>query len=97
MVARTAGRKGRPYQRARAQVLADSGGICWLCGHPGAGDIDHDPPLKYLRAMELDPNDPAVMRAAHGSTSRCGTCLKCCNQSKKDKPAQPRSNNSRVW
>ncbi|MGI5232873.1 hypothetical protein [Actinoallomurus sp. CA-142502] len=91
------GRTGRPWRRARAQVLAAST-VCVLCGHEGAGDVDHDPPLTVIRALGLDPCDPALLRPAHGSLSRCPTCGRCCNQIKGSRAAMPPPlNTSRRW
>jgi hypothetical protein len=81
---RSKGRTGRPWRRAREQVLAAST-ICHLCGHDGAGDVDHDPPLVTLQALGIDPRDPQHLRPAHGALSRCPTCKRCCNQIKGDK------------
>lgn len=96
MASQSAGRKGRPYRRARAQVLAIST-VCWLCGHEGAGDVDHQPPLVRLRELGLDPDDPAYMRPAHGAYSRCRTCGRCCNQHKGAREHVPEVIHSRPW
>jgi hypothetical protein len=55
------GRATSTWKRVRLRVLAESGGICWLCGHPGADTVDHVRPL-----AEGGTNDPANLRAAHG-------------------------------
>jgi 5-methylcytosine-specific restriction endonuclease McrA len=60
-VARWHGRKGRPWQRIRAQVLAASN-VCHLCGHPGADTVDHVIPLS--RRPDL-AHDLANLRPAH--------------------------------
>lgn len=80
-MSRHAGRKTRAYRKARADILAAST-ICWLCGHDGAGSIDHEPPLKELRRLGWDADDPRYMRPAHGALSRCKTCGKACNEAK---------------
>lgn len=80
-MARSKGRTGRPWRRVREQVLAASD-ICHLCGHAGAGDVDHALPLALLNAMGIDPRDTAYLRPAHGALSRCPTCGLCCNQAK---------------
>lgn len=98
-MARSKGRTGRPWRRVREQVLATSD-ICHLCGHGGAGDVDHHPfPLAVLLAMGIDPRDPAYLRPAHGSRSRCPVCLSCCNQAKGDRLdyQAPNVSPSRVW
>jgi hypothetical protein len=93
---RSAGRKGRPWRRTRASVLATST-VCWLCGHEGAGDVDHDPPRDELLAHGLDPEDPRFLRPAHGASSRCRTCGRCCNQVKGNRDHLPKRTNSRAW
>lgn len=90
------GRNTRSYQAARALVLAAST-LCWLCGHEGAGSVDHEPPLKELRRRGLDPDDPRYLRPAHGALSRCRTCGKACNESKGAREPQRRVVHSRAW
>jgi len=49
-------------------VLARDGGICWICGHPGATTADHDPP-----ASKLPPHlhmDLRFLKAAHDRCNR---------------------------
>jgi hypothetical protein len=92
---RSRGRTGRPYRRARKQLLAISR-ICWLCGHDGATNADHEPSLKVLEAHGLDPTDLRYMRPAHGIEG-CPTCGRKCNQSKGAKSGLPPQKNSRAW
>ncbi|WP_433233750.1 hypothetical protein [Actinomadura nitritigenes] len=94
-MARSRGRTGRPYRRARAAVLATSS-TCWICGHDGADQADHDPPLAVLEEMGLDPADPAFMHPAHG-VNGCPTCGRKCNQSRGNRPHLPPSSTSRDW
>lgn len=100
MPARTAGRKGRPYRRARALVLADSD-LCVICGHGGAETIQHVPARVHLIAMGLDPNDPQYMKPAHGTKGRdknpCPTCGRLCNQEAGTGPTSPSMPTSRPW
>jgi len=65
-MARGPGRTGRPWLRMRAFVLARDAGVCWMCGHSGAGAVDHVVPL----AQGGDPLDPANLRAIH---TRCNS------------------------
>lgn len=97
MPSRSAGRKGRPWRRIRAQVIADHAGICYLCGHPGAGDADHVIPLAQWRAQGGHPEDPANLRPAHGALSRCKVCARACNQMKGDRQHTPTARASRAW
>lgn len=97
MAARTAGRKGRPWRRARAQALAEGAGICWICGHGDARYADHKIPLKRWKVMGGDPNDPANLAPAHGANNRCAQCGQCCNERKGDRPYRPPTKGSRDW
>lgn len=80
-MARSHGRTGARWRKARAEVLATSR-TCWLCGHDGANQVDHEPSLQTLEAAGLDPCDPQYLRPAHGSLNNCPTCGRCCNQEK---------------
>lgn len=71
---------GRRYRVLRRAYLA-ANPVCWICGHLGADQIDHDPPRLHHRAKL----DQATWRPAHG-TSRCPTCGRCCNQERGTKP-----------
>lgn len=81
---RRQGRSGRPWQRVRAQVLAESGGICWLCGQPGATTVDHVAPLSRSEHGALDP---ANLRAAHST----------CNSARGNRTTTQPSPHSRQW
>lgn len=94
-MARSKGRTGRPFRRAREKILNESR-LCWLCGHDGATDADHEPPLKQLEALGLNPADPRYLRPAHG-VDGCPTCGIKCNQSKGAKPTRPVIPTSRRW
>jgi 5-methylcytosine-specific restriction endonuclease McrA len=92
---RSKGRTGRPWRRARKQVL-DKSRTCWLCGHDGATDADHNPPLKQLEAAGLNPADPRYLRPAHGAAG-CPTCSRKCNQEKGARTTPPAPHTSRAW
>lgn len=92
-----AGRKGRRWRRARAQCLSIST-VCHICGHPGAGEADHDPiPRDTLIKLGLDADDPQFLKPAHGAFSRCPTCGQCCNQAKGNRPKVTQRIQSRPW
>lgn len=92
-----AGRKGGRWRNARAACLATST-ICHLCLHDGAGEADHHPlSLQQLIRLGLDPDDPQHLRPAHGTSARCPTCGRACNQEKKRKGTTPPATTSRAW
>ena len=66
------GRRGRPWRRARAAVLARST-VCWICAHEGADSVDHLVPL----SQGGDPLDPGNLAPAH--YRGCPTCGRRCN------------------
>ncbi|WP_244933174.1 hypothetical protein [Micromonospora tulbaghiae] len=84
MVARSAGRKGRRHRTAKT-ILHKASTRCWLCGHDGAYELDHDPPRKVLLVWGLDPDDPRYHKPAHGTSCPCPTCGQRCNQVKGDR------------
>ena len=93
---RSTGRTGRRWRRARAQLFAEIPDICWICGHPGTTDADHEPPLKILEQLGLDPCDLRYLRRAHG-VNGCPTCGRKCNQEKGAKTMLPAAPTSRAW
>lgn len=75
------GRGGRPWRRARAQVLASST-QCWICGHDGSDSVDHVTPLALGgEALDLDNLAPAHHRP-------CPTCGRRCNQARGARPGR---------
>ena len=67
-MARSDGRAGSRWRRLRRQVL-DASDICWLCGKPGADEVDHILPLSQFPELAHDLGN---LRPAH----------KSCNSSK---------------
>jgi hypothetical protein len=77
MVARTAGRKGRPFRRDQA-ALRKQPDICAWCGHEGgANETDH-----RTNRVDGGHNGLTNYQRMHGSSSPCPTCGLCCNQVK---------------
>jgi 5-methylcytosine-specific restriction endonuclease McrA len=66
----------RPWKRVKTQVLATSD-ICYLCGHPGAGAVDHVISRKLRPDLALEPTN---LRPVHGALSRCPVCGLACNE-----------------
>jgi 5-methylcytosine-specific restriction endonuclease McrA len=90
------GPTGRPWRRVRVRVLAASD-VCHLCGHPGAGAVDHVISRKLRPDLALDPTN---LRPVHGSLSRCPWCRRACNEAKGDRSGLPPSQQprqSRPW
>jgi 5-methylcytosine-specific restriction endonuclease McrA len=90
------GPTGRPWRRVRAAVLAASD-VCYLCGHPGSGAVDHVISRKERPDLALDP---ANLRPVHGSLSRCPWCKRACNEVKGDRaglPERQQPRQSRRW
>jgi hypothetical protein len=78
---RSLGRSGRRWRRAREILFTQAPDVCAICAHPGTTDADHDPPLKELERLGLDPCDLAFLRRTHGVRG-CPTCGRKCNQEK---------------
>ena len=77
---------GRRWTKLVELVIMEEGGICWLCGFPGATTGDHVIPIKYRPDLEFDREN---VHAAHGS----------CNYSRGARPVVVRNklNTSRDW
>jgi len=79
MPRRHPGRSGSAWERARAEVLANST-VCWLCGgrldfeapprSKWSPSVDHVLPIRALRGLDPETQrlwalDPSNLRAAH--------------------------------
>jgi hypothetical protein len=58
------------------------GTVCWICGHDTYGKADADHVVRVL-AHGPEYYDPANLRPAHGTRSRCPECGRACNQQRK--------------
>lgn len=69
---------GRQWNATKASVIAWHDGICHLCGHPGATQVDH-----LVQYAEGGTDDISNLRPAHGTanTARnpCPVCGLNCN------------------
>lgn len=64
----------RPWRRLRLVILERDGGICGICGLPGADTVDHVRPRS-----QGGSNHPGNLRAAHAQ----------CNYGRRDRVAGP--------
>jgi 5-methylcytosine-specific restriction endonuclease McrA len=82
MVARTAGRKGRPWRRLRDRVLEVYGPVCWLCHQ----SINLDLHPNHRRAYTVDHMVSLDRGGEPNSLHNCRPAHRCCNSSKGAKP-----------
>lgn len=61
----TRSRTGRPWQRLKRRIIRRDGGICHLCGKPGADTADHLIPHALGGTMA-----PSNLKAAHVACNR---------------------------
>lgn len=83
-VPKGAHRTGHRARQVRAQTFEVHGTTCWICGHEGAGESDHAVPVSVDAGLALAVEN---RRPAHGTSSRCPTCGRACNQERGAKPA----------
>jgi len=67
-----AGRTGRPWLRMRQYVFHTKGDVCCWCGHPGAGDINHDDGWANSPETRMDPDRMSPIHGVYG-----GGCPYC--------------------
>ena len=69
---------GTVWKRIKANVIAAHNGICHLCGHPGAEQVDH-----VEQYAEGGTDDISNLKPAHGSANSqknpCPVCGLNCN------------------
>lgn len=94
MGARNPHREGRPWRRAKRQMLAARGTVCWLCGHDGGLEADHVTPVSVNPGQ---PVDPGGIRPAHGANYPCPTCGRKCNTERGARPPQQPLRTSKAW
>lgn len=74
-------------RKARAAIrvmFATRGRTCHLCGHPGAAEADLIVPRSVAPHQPIHPD---AYRPAHGTSRRCQTCGRACNQERGAGPA----------
>jgi 5-methylcytosine-specific restriction endonuclease McrA len=75
-------RSSSPLKQVRAMVMRLHNGVCHLCGHGGADEVDHIIGVAQWRREQRvgDPNHPSNLAPAHGAP--CLVCGKTCHKDK---------------
>lgn len=75
-------RSSSPLAKVRAMVMRQHNGICHLCGHGGADEIDHIIGVAQWRREQRpgSVHHPSNLAPAHGAP--CLTCGKTCHKDK---------------
>ncbi|GAB3080969.1 hypothetical protein GCM10027053_51840 [Intrasporangium mesophilum] len=68
------------HPKKQARILAAHGGICHLCGHGRAEQVDHVIPWSEWTHPTLSVHDASNLRPAHGQP--CPTCEVQCHEDK---------------
>ena len=68
------------HPKKAARVIAQHGGICHLCGHPGATQVDHVVPWAEWTRTDLNVHDKSNLAPAHGEA--CPVCGRECHADK---------------
>src|SRR5690348_7787413 len=62
------------------RILTTHAGICHLCGHGGADQVDHVIAWAEWTRTDLSVHDASNLRPAHGTP--CPTCGRSCHEDK---------------
>jgi 5-methylcytosine-specific restriction endonuclease McrA len=67
------------WKYLKAKILRDHAGVCHLCGHPGAAQVDHIIPVKLWleRHITGSPHHPSNLAPAHATA--CPVCGRRCH------------------
>jgi len=68
------------HPKKQQRILAQHGGICHLCGHPDATEVDHLTPWAEWTRTDLSVHDASNLAPAHGTP--CPTCARHCHADK---------------
>ena len=62
------------------RILNAHHGVCHLCGHPDATEVDHLVPWAEWQRTDLSVHDASNLAPAHGTP--CPTCGRTCHEDK---------------
>lgn len=80
----------------KARVIAAHGGVCWICGHEGATEVDHVVPWAEWCDDTLSVHDQTNLAPAHAEP--CATCGRDCHADKsKAESARGRARYVAAW
>ena len=68
------------HPKKAARILAQHAGICHLCGHPDAEQVDHRTPWAEWSHPTLSVHDASNLAPTHGAP--CPTCGRECHGDK---------------
>ena len=68
------------HPKKQQRILAAHAGICHLCHHPGATQVDHIVPWAEWTDTTLSVHDASNLAPAHGTP--CPTCGRDCHADK---------------
>ena len=71
---------GYLHPKKQQRILAQHGGICHLCGHADATEVDHLVPWAEWTHPTLSVHDKSNLAPAHGTP--CPTCGRDCHADK---------------
>jgi 5-methylcytosine-specific restriction endonuclease McrA len=71
---------GYLHPKKQQRIIATHAGICHLCGHPDAHDVDHLVPWAEWIRTDLSVHDKSNLAPAHGTP--CPTCGRDCHADK---------------
>lgn len=71
---------GYLHPKKQQRILTQHGGVCHLCGHEGATEVDHITPWAEWQHPTLSVHDATNLAPAHGSP--CPTCGRDCHADK---------------
>lgn len=83
MTGRTNGRDqagGYIERHKAARILTRDGNTCYICGHPGADQVDHIIPWAEWTRADLSVHDQSNLAAIHGEA--CPVCDAHCHDDK---------------